>query len=502
MKERNGKLYMCPMDGFQSDQPIECPMCGMKLMPKDEATHHQQRFIEDPGAMMAAHPVMAMYKWVQSAVLVLGLWLVTQPMAFDYQSRALMVSDILSGALAMGIAAATLLAPQRAWISYANAFVGLWLMFAPLAFWSPTPAGYLLDTLIGALLITFSFVIPMTMEMPGPEVPPGWTYNPSTWVQRAPIIALGLVGYFLARPMAGFQLGHVHSIWEPFFGEGTRRVLTSDVSKAWPVSDAGLGAMTYLIEVLSTFMGDRRRWRTMPWMVAIFGIAVIPLGVTSIVLVIMQPIVVGHWCTLCLITAAAMLLMVPLALDEVVAMIQFLNHSRKTGKSIWRTFWRGGSLPDATDRPMPHRESTWRLEPMLWGVTGSWSLYAGAALGIWLLFAPAVFGSTAGAADSDHLVGALAVTCAMIALAEVGRAMRFLNIGFGAWLAAAPWFLSGASSAAQWNSAVAGVLLIALSLPLGKIRDHYGTFGPYVVWPRSGARPWRELRRQPAGRAR
>jgi len=99
----------------------------------------------------------------------------------------------------------------------------------------------------------------------------------------------------------------------------------------WPVSDADLGAMTYMVELLFTFMGDRRRWRTMPWMVALFGVAVIPLGITSIVLVMMQPVVVGHWCTLCLITASAMLLMIPLSLDEVAAMIQFLNHSRKLG---------------------------------------------------------------------------------------------------------------------------------------------------------------------------
>jgi hypothetical protein len=64
--------------------------------------------------------------------------------------------------------------------------------------------------------------------------------------------------------MAAYQLGYIDSIWEPFFsgvaGNGTQTILTSDVSKAWPISDAGLGAATYLIEVLSTFMGDQRRW--------------------------------------------------------------------------------------------------------------------------------------------------------------------------------------------------------------------------------------------------
>jgi hypothetical protein len=57
-------------------------------------------------------------------------------------------------------------------------------------------------------------------------------------------------------------------------------------------------------------MGGRQRWRTMPWMVAAFGIVVVPLGVVSIYFIIIQPIVIGTWCTLCLIAAGAMTLIV------------------------------------------------------------------------------------------------------------------------------------------------------------------------------------------------
>lgn len=88
------------------------------------------------------------------------------------------------------------------------------------------------------------------------------------------------------------------------------------------------------------FMGDRARWRTMPWMVMFFGILVIPMGVTSIVLVILQPVSIGAWCFLCLIAA----LMVPATLDEVVAMLQFLVQTRREGKPLWHTFWRGGVI--------------------------------------------------------------------------------------------------------------------------------------------------------------
>jgi vitamin K epoxide reductase family protein len=102
--------------------------------------------------------------------------------------------------------------------------------------------------------------------------------------------------------------------------------------------------VSYLLEALSGFMGGRNRWRTMPWMVMMFGVLVVPLGIVSIVLVILQPVAVGAWCTLCLVTAAAMLIMIAPAVDEVVAMCQFLAGARREGQSFWRTFWIGGTL--------------------------------------------------------------------------------------------------------------------------------------------------------------
>jgi hypothetical protein len=44
-------------------------------------------------------------------------------------------------------------------------------------------------------------------------------------------------------------------------------------------------------------------------------------------------------------------------------------------------------------------------------------------------------------ANSDHLVGALIITVAVCAMAEVARPLRFLNVAFGFWLIAAPWLL-------------------------------------------------------------
>src|SRR3546814_7476012 len=96
----------------------------------------------------------------------------------------------------------------------------------------------------------------------------------------------------------------------PFFAgslsdprNGTEEIITSDMSKAWPIPDGGLGTISYVLEILMAVMGTRDRWRTMPWMVTFFGILVIPLGVVSIYFIISQPIIICTWSTLALIAA-------------------------------------------------------------------------------------------------------------------------------------------------------------------------------------------------------
>lgn len=434
----------------------------------------------EPGVMMAKHYRMS--GWVQPVLMLLGVWLASSPFLLDYGDAALALSDVASGVAVVALAFAALRKPgMRAGV--ANCFAGIWILFAPLLFWAPSAAAYLNGTLIGTLVIAFSLLVPMSHEMRGADVPPGWSYNPSSWQQRIPIVALGFFGFFVSRYMAAYQLGYIDSVWDPFFGDGTQRILNSEVSKAWPVSDAGLGAAVYLIEALSGLMGDKRRWRTMPWMVAVFGFAVVPLGIVSIALVTMQPLAVGAWCTLCLLTAAAMLVMVALSLDEVVAMIQFLARSRREGKSVWRVFWMGGHAGDA-ERRSGVKQPAWALRPMVWGVTPSRSLVALALLGLWAMVAPDVFGIAIDkpAADSDHLLGALLVVVAVVAMAEVARPLRALAVPIGLWFAVAPWAMSSATTGSRLSDLFVGLAVIALSVPAGKIRDHYGALDRKVRW--------------------
>lgn len=134
-------------------------------------------------------------------------------------------------------------------------------------------------------------------------------------------------------------------MWEPFFGDGSRRILNSPISRALPIPDAALGALGYLLDAVTGAVGSPKRWRTMPWIVVIFGLAVGPLGAVSIGLVIAQPVLLDAWCTLCLVTAVISVSMIGPAMDELLASLQYLKQAYDEGHSLWRTFWGVGEQP-------------------------------------------------------------------------------------------------------------------------------------------------------------
>lgn len=171
------------------------------------------------------------------------------------------------------------------------------------------------------------------------NIPPGWEYNPATWSQRLPIIILALVGFAIATYLALFQLDIIATVWEPFFGDGSRVILTSRISHVLPVPDAALGAFGYLLDAVTGAIGGRGRWRTMPWIVVLFGFAVGPLGAVSIMLVVFQPVLLDSWCTLCLASAVISIVMIGPAMDEFLASVQYLRREYDRGRSVWRAFW-------------------------------------------------------------------------------------------------------------------------------------------------------------------
>ena len=173
------------------------------------------------------------------------------------------------------------------------------------------------------------------------ERPDGWSYNPSAWSQRLPIVALALVGFAIASYLSLYQWRIVERVWEPFFGSGSREILNSGVSRLLPIPDAALGALGYLADAVTGAIGGRDRWRRMPWIVVVFGLAVGPLGAISVLLVILQPVLYDAWCTLCLASAVVSVVMIAPALDETLASLQWLQHQRRAGRPAWHAFWHG-----------------------------------------------------------------------------------------------------------------------------------------------------------------
>ncbi|HCY62210.1 MAG TPA: DNA polymerase III subunit epsilon [Oxalobacteraceae bacterium] len=475
-------------------------------MPMDKGAHDEQQMLIDEHLSTL---------WPHFVNLIFGLWLITGPFAMGYLSahtpdpgvmrvmaerglpsaevRNLMMtwSDVISGALIVTFSLLSI-SPKRRfpWAQWANAVVGFWLLMAPLVFWAPLPAAYNNDTIVGALVIAFSVLVPMMpgMSMAGmmgaPDIPPGWNYCPSTWLQRLPIAAMGVIGFLISRYLTAYQLGHIDQAWDPFFGQGTMTIITSDMSKAWPIADAGLGGVAYMLEILMAAMGNKQRWRTMPWMVLAFGILVVPLGGVSIFFIIIQPIAIGPWCTLCLVAALAMVIMIPYALDELVAMGQFLLDAKRKGKPLWRVFWMGDAMEGGSEDKAKEFRGNYRdmFAEMVDGTTLPWTLLLSTLLGVWLMLTRLSFDTSDAMANSDHLVGALVVTFSIMAMAEVGRPVRFINVGFGLWLIGAPWLLEGVSAnGAVWNSMVTGIVLIALALPRGTIRNAYASWDRILV---------------------
>jgi len=168
------------------------------------------------------------------------------------------------------------------------------------------------------------------------EIPPGWDYNPASWRQRIPIIVLALIGFFVAAYLAMYQFRIINTVWEPFFGNGSITILNSPISHILPIPDAALGALSYLVDAVAGVIGGTRRWKTMPWIVIVFAIAVGPLGFVSVMLVIFQPVLFNAWCTLCIFTAIISVVMIGPSMDEVLASLQYLKRVKRSGLSVWK----------------------------------------------------------------------------------------------------------------------------------------------------------------------
>ena len=223
----------------------------------------------------------------------------------------------------------------------------------------------------------------------------------------------------------------------------------------------------------------------MPWMVFLFGLLIIPLGVVSVTFIIIQPPLIGALCTLCIIQAAVTVALIPYSVDEVLATCQYLYRSKLAGEPFWRTFWRGGPALSENQTPEPDLERSFAeviREFFTGGVNFPKTLVAVTVLGVILMVSPLLMSLEPSLYYMNHIAGCVAIIVAVSAMADVVRPLRFLNIPVGIAVAVAPFMDSNASSTALVINIVAGVLLIGLSLPRGhRSEAHYGAWDTAIV---------------------
>ena len=93
---------------------------------------------------------------------------------------------------------------------------------------------------------------------------------------------------------------------------------------------------------------------------------------------------------------------------------------------------------------------------------------------------PAVLNYADPARANDRLIGPIVASLAIIAMWEIARPLRWINVALGGWLLIAPWVLGHASDA-RWNSLAAGALVLGFSLLKGT-RTHRVGGGWSSLW--------------------
>lgn len=357
--------------------------------------------------------------------------------------------------------------------------LGCYLQLAPVLLWTPQPVQFLNQTGVGIIAVAVGALLPfahLDSQRKSPLRPLGWSYNPSAWSQRLPVFICCLICFAVASYMAAYHLGYIHQIWDPIFGEdGTLRVITSPLSRSFPISDAGLGMALYAVEALCVWKGGVARWYTAPAFVLFFGVLVIPGGIVSILLIISQPIIVGYWCLWCLLTAAVMLCMIAFTVDEVFAAVQFLVKTRQERpEAFWHTLWHGGEPDDAHNvDPQEIIDENQSLKGLFRGISISPALVLSCLIGGTLLIISTLRGINDTMTHVEDIIGPLIMTVSVIAMAEVMRPVRYINILFGLSLCVMPFFVDTFVER-RIEVFIAGLALILSSIPEGKLHESYG----------------------------
>ncbi len=153
--------------------------------------------------------------------------------------------------------------------------------------------------------------------------------NPETRHRSASAV-LALAGCSVSIYLSVYQYGGLTQVWEPLFGNGSIIVLNSGIldwlshALGFQVHDAAVGAAGYFIEAGLALTGKRNRPAFVTWLDVVYGGLVLLMGLTSLVLVVLQAAVFQSWCTLCLTSAVISEAIVLLSRHEIAESAIFL----------------------------------------------------------------------------------------------------------------------------------------------------------------------------------
>ncbi len=161
-----------------------------------------------------------------------------------------------------------------------------------------------------------------------------------------------------------------------------------------------------------------------------------------------------------------------------------MRRRAKAGRPWLRVFLFGdtdeGQRGDRVDEFEHHSPGEVLREMWMGGVNLPWNLALAGLIAASLLFTRLTFGAQGTMADTDHVIGFLALTVISLAAAEVARALRYCLVPLGLAVMITP-FLFGASGAHSATNVAIGILLIVLSFRRGAIREHYGSWDRCIV---------------------
>lgn len=103
-----------------------------------------------------------------------------------------------------------------------------------------------------------------------------------------------------------------------------------------------------------------------------------------------------------------------------------------------------------------------------------WATIINAALGIWLMAAPAVLNYGKPAETNDRIIGPLIATFGIIAIWQITRGCRWMNLLLGMWLVIAPFYLGYKETVPTYNDVIVGLTVTLLALVRGKLTLRFG----------------------------